>query len=293
MANNKEIVVSKNTKVKKTRAWELDFFRGIAIILVAFDHILLTFGNFYHSWLEIGDQKLIDLSIKGLEYWTSDIRLFWRPFFLFLFFFISGICTAFSRNNFKRALKIGLAALAVSLGTYLLEFVILQQSGYFVAFGILHCITAVILIYAIVSSIVKLLSKNNRYILALVCSIIGVVSLILDKMYNLSITEITLTNKPYIDTPHQWLGLFIYVESWWTADYFPTLPFLGYFFLGAATSVFAYPNKQSLLPRLDGKWHLPITIAGKYSLTIYFASQILASLICFLISYSYTGSFAL
>ncbi len=283
----------KTKKVKKSRIWELDFLRGIAILLVVYDHIMLTFGNFAHTFEATGRESLINLSLKGLKYWTSDIRLFWRPFFLFLFFFIAGICTAFSRNNFKRAFKIGLAAVAVSAGTFILENFILQESGYFVMFGILHCMTAIILIYAIVSTIVKYASKNNKYILAAVCSILGVVAVIMDKLYNLSVTEITLSSPPYIDTPHQWLGLFIYVESWWTADYFPTLPFIGYFFLGAATSVFAYPNRQSLLPKLDGKWHTPISFFGKYSLTVYFASQILASLVCFLIAYSITGSFSM
>jgi uncharacterized membrane protein len=280
-------------KPKKKRAWELDFLRGIAIIMVIYDHVMLTLGTFYYTWLETGNQKLIDLAAKGAEYWTSDIRIFWRPFFIFIFFFVSGLCTALSRNNLKRGFKLAIVALLVSAGTFVLENYIVQEEGMFIMFGVLHCMAVIILIYALISGIVRLLAKNNKYILSAVCLAIGIAAIILDKRYNLSLAQVTLSSAPYVETSHQWLGLFVYVESWWSADYFPILPFVGYFLLGASIAPFVYPKRKSLLPALDGKWHLPVTVAGRFSLLIYLLSQILAYLACYIITYAVTGEFVI
>ena len=292
---NEVIAITKNNevKVKKKRMWELDFLRGAAILLVVFDHSMLTFWHFRLAWMETGVEWLAQLGQFGREYWTSDLRLFWRPFFVFIFFFVSGLCTAFSRNNFKRGLKLGIVALFISAATYIIEKYIFMESGYFIMFGVIHCMTVIILFYACLTFITNLLTKNNKYILSVICLILGVIAVILSALYNLTLAEVTLGEQYYIDTPHQWLGLFIYVESWWSADYFPLLPFIGHFLIGAGLSTFIYPNKKSLLPKLEGKWHTPISFVGKYALIFYVFAQVFSTALSYVLTYIGTGSFAI
>lgn len=284
-------IKDKNVKVKRCRAWELDFLRGAAILLVIFDHSMLTFWGFRSDWLQTDVSWLANLGDYAKAYWVSDTRLFWRPLFVFVFFFVSGLCTSFSRNNFKRGLKLVAVAVFVSVATYILEHYIFMESGFFIMFGVLHCMAVIILFYAVLSFLSNLITKNNRYVLAVICLVLGTIAIILNIKYNLTLAEVTVGPRHYIETEHQWLGLFIYVESWWSADYFPLLPFLGHFLLGAGISVFLYPNKKSLVPKLDGKWHTPITFVGKYSLLIYIMIQVIATGVAYLLTYIGTGSF--
>jgi len=287
---NKEIAVK--AKIKKARAWELDLLRGVAIILVLFDHTMLTFWHFLYNWRQIGIEWLIKLGESGRDYWTSDLRLFWRPVFIFIFFFVSGLCTAFSRNNFKRGLKLAMVAGIVTLVTYIAEQYFMLDNV-LILFGILHSMATIILIYALITFISNLVSKKNKYVLAVSCILIGIVAIFLGIKYNLTLKQVTLGPEYYIETPKQWLGLFIFVESWWSADYFPILPFVGYFLLGAGLSVFVYPNKTSLLPKLDGFWHKPITIIGRHSLIVYLFITAFAFILCHILTYIATGVFAI
>ena len=64
-------------------------------------------------------------------------------------------------------------------------------------------------------------------------------------------------------------------------------------FLGAGLSCFLYPQKKSLLPSLDGGWHKAVTFAGRYSLIIYLALQVVLFSAFALITYCAVGVFLL
>ena len=106
----------KEKKSGKTRAWELDALRGLAILLVVWDHTMYAMGYIFYSggWEYSASEALMKLGEFALDYWGSDWRLFGWPVFVFIFFFVSGTCTAFSRNNFWRGLRLALVALAVT-----------------------------------------------------------------------------------------------------------------------------------------------------------------------------------
>ena len=95
--NMSEAVVNSNSITRKPGAFEkriheIDFARGILIALVIMDHLFNWFaqdGTFDWAWADY--------------YWTCMGREVVRLVVLFLFVFISGISTAFSRNNWKRA----------------------------------------------------------------------------------------------------------------------------------------------------------------------------------------------
>lgn len=312
---------------KKNRAWELDALRGLAILLVVWDHIMLDAAVIFRdNWVDAGRTALIKFSDFALSYHESALRFYGWPVFVFLFFIISGICTTFSRNNFKRAIKISIVALLVSLVTYVLDITALKDSGFsvFIKFGVLHCFALCTWFFAIMDFLVNIFSPEKklkkraiselsdgfndeekksadyRYKLAKLIedkkeepsfkskmmyfyitkitlwSVVTIITFVLHDKFNIPFIDVLKGyGMPALDTT-KITGMFIYTTSWWTADYFPLLPYFCFFMLGATIGVLLYRNKKSLLPMLDGKWHYFLTYPGKYSIFYYLGSQIIA-----------------
>lgn len=293
--------MSKPLKLKRPRVWEIDFFRGLAILLVVWDHAMVDLTIFHAAWKQTGVEWLINWGLFGMEYLKSDVRFFWRPVFLFVFFFASGISTAFSKNNLIRGIRLAIVSAGVTLVTYLLS----EWTGgdYFVLFGVLHCIAVIIIIYTLIALLIDLIikvisklskvqykEKLSRIVLAITCLALSAVFYWIHKKYNVSLYE-TDYYRQFIETDKEWLGLFFYVNSWSSADYFPLFPFISYFFLGAGLTQFLYPQRKSLLPSLDGKWNKLFTLSGKYSLIIYLAIQVVMFGLFALITYIAAGVF--
>lgn len=284
-------------KIPKKRAWELDFLRGLAIILVSFDHTMIDAAYIFGSaWIESGNEFLTNFSSFAWDYLESDLRFIFRPFFIFLFFFISGICTGFSRNNVTRALKMILVAGFISGATAITEFA-MGIDGTFILFGVVHCFAATITFYALAELLFYRpfsQKKRARTFFSLFCLAAGIIILILNAEFNVSPNNYEVSSgNNYIETNGGLLGMFVYAEPsspFRTADYFPLMPYIGYFFLGAGLSRFLYPRRKSLLPALDGKWHYPVTIPGRVSLFILLGWQVAAFIVLGLLSLALIGT---
>jgi len=280
---------AKQLRPRKKRIWELDFLRGFAIVMVVWDHFMfdcsIVFGP---QWRYGGNEVLFNWQKFATAYLKSDLRSFWWAFFVMIFFTVSGTCTAFSKNNLLRGLKLAAVAIFVSVLTYIGQYV-LELADMFILFGVLHCLASCILVYALIELLTRLFNRRKKsWVLPAVCTIIGIAVLILNKIYNIPLREV-ITEYTTVVTDSKIAGLFVFVEGWWTADYFPLLPFIGYFLLGAAAGHVLYKNKKSLLPKLDGKWNAFFTIPGRFSLIIYLSSQIVGLAILALISYLVLG----
>ncbi|HHU43697.1 MAG: heparan-alpha-glucosaminide N-acetyltransferase domain-containing protein [Bacillota bacterium] len=286
------------SKVKKHRIWELDFFRGFAILMVVWDHLMVDFTLFGNSWMSV--DWLNRLSIFGWDYVGSDLRIFWRPVFLFIFFTVSGLCTAFSKNNLWRGIKLALVSIGLSIFTYL--FSLFSGEDYFILFGVLHCMAAIIIIYALLRlawegmfKLVEFFRKKEispivkKLAFCFVCLALSAVFFWIHSEYNASVYA---TGKAkFIDYDKAVMGIFFYTRQLQTADYFPLFPYISYFFLGAGLSGFLYPQKKSLFPMLDGKWNKAFTIPGRYSLIIYLSTQLVLFLVLSVITFFETGRF--
>ena len=216
-------------------------------------------------------------------------RLYGWPVFVFIFFFVSGVCTAFSRNNFLRGLRLAAVALLVTGATYVLDEV-LGFSGTYIQFGVLHCLALCILLFSLLSIPVNLLDrvKNGRFIKAAIYLAVAAALLAINYTYNITLYEVNTTNH-VVPSTSPVTGMFVFTRDWWTADYFPLLPFFGFFMIGAALAPAAYPEGKSLLPELDGKWNRFLTVPGKYSLYIYLGIQIVAIFLLWLLTLAITG----
>lgn len=270
---------------KKNRVWEVDFLRGLAILLVVWDHAMYDYARVFSDWRVSSGTFVHEIFSFATSYISGDLRFFWRPAFLFLFFFTSGLCTALSRNNLLRGLRLWAVACVVSIVTFVVEAITGELA--FALFGVLHCLAVCILTFSLAQLFVKgicaLVKKAGkvdpdlfgRWFLFALCLSLGAVFTAIHFTYNVTLADMT---KRYamVQTDSKILGLFVVDGKWWTADYFPLLPYIAFFYFGAAFSRLLYDKKRSLLPLVDGSWNKPFCFAGRHSLVVYLGGQVLA-----------------
>lgn len=222
----------------RPRIWEVDFLRGVAIILMVGYHLLYDLGAMVGVRSFLGFST--DLSTRA---WTIA-----QLFFAGLFVVLSGISSTLSRGNVRRGLKLAAVALLVTAATYVFD----RTST--ILFGILHCLAVSILIYGL------LLEKAR----AVVCAAAGVFVIGLGAVLS------TLLEGVAIRT--DWLLPFgFHGAALNSFDYFPLFPWLGIFLVGAALGKSVYASKRSLVAN---PWPVTfVNLAGRHSLLIYIVHQ--------------------
>jgi uncharacterized membrane protein len=220
------------------RIWEIDFLRGLSIILMVFYHALYDLSEMG------GIRALLGVSIDlSRPFWTTA-----QYFFAGLFVVLSGTSSTLSRNNARRALKILAVAILVTAATFVFD----SRSA--VYFGILHCLAVSILIYGLT------LEKSGP------SACVGAAAVV----FGLSAARVLLTRN--VPVRFDWLLPFgVHSPAFSSFDYFPLLPWLGVFFIGAALGKSMYARRRSLIPV-----RLPMTFinaAGRHSLLIYIVHQ--------------------
>ena len=222
----------------RQRIWEIDFLRGVAIILVVGYHLLFDLGEFAGTERFLGFST--DLSSVA---WTIA-----QHFFAGLFVLLSGTSSTLTRSNVRRGLRLLAVSLLVTAVTYLFD----PTSAIY--FGILQCLAVAMLLYG------AAFEKAG----AVACAVWGTLVL------GLAAVLPILKKMPALRT--DWLlPLGLTSPSFSSFDYFPLIPWLGVFLIGAGLGKSLYAAKRSLLP-----WRLPRTFvnwAGRHSLVIYIAHQ--------------------
>lgn len=228
---------------KRQRVWEIDFLRGVCVILMILDHLTIliseVFGQHWYGGFNRGDAFT-----KFCYHWfngtTRDVI---HPIVLFVFFSISGISCTFSRNNAKRGLILGGIALLYTLGSYVAQNVI-GIPGTFVAFGVLDFLAVSMLLYAFVSFI----TRDNRWGIAGVSAVLITVTLVLYFCY----TPPATTPKffAWIFPPHDFHGnssLFYNAYEFSPGDLFTMIPYTAFYFTGALIGELFYYERLSLV----------------------------------------------
>ena len=222
----------------KQRIWELDAFRGICIIGVVIVHYVFD---------------LIDL--YGLVSWDYPPSiLFLMDWGGILFVVLSGICVTLGKNHIQRGLQVlfcGLIITAVTYGMYRMD---LARKDILIYFGILHCLGICMILW-------HFLQHLPNWVLWLSSLPLVVLGFYLDTISPVN---------------HLWLlPLGILPPTFSTADYFPLLPYLGFFLLGAFIGRTFYRNQQTLLPKIDPQHPIVhfFRFCGRHSLAIYLLHQ--------------------
>jgi len=220
------------------RLWEIDFLRGLAILLMVGYHLLFDLGTFAQVPRFLGFST--DLSSTS---WVIA-----QYFFAGLFVVLSGISSTLTRSNIRRGLRLLALSFVVTAVTYVFD------SSSAVWFGILQCLGVSILIYGAAFAKAR----------PLACGLWGAAIV--------GLTPLLALLKTSVVIPFDWLLPFgLYSPSFSSFDYFPLIPWLGLFLIGAALGKIAYASRRSLLPRA-----LPssfVNFAGRWSLWIYLAHQ--------------------
>ncbi len=233
------------TNNKKERFWEIDFLRGIAIIMMIIYHILYSL-NFF--------------DIVKINLYSTPFRLFLYPIgTTFLLLVGISLTLSFFRSKhflskkelylkfLKRGLMIFLLGLIITIFTWLF-----LERG-FIIFGVLHCIGICIII-----SIPFLNLKYINLFLGIILVFIGIIlrTMVFDFSYFL------------------WLGFI--PKGFYTIDYFPLLPWFGVVLIGIFFGNILYKNHKRAFRINDFSKNMfvnSICFLGKKSLVIYFVHQ--------------------
>lgn len=237
------------------RIWELDFVRGLCVLMMVCDHLLYDLGFiFINDWFPDGEGGVIFVicSFARYVYWQHPIRLVLRAFALIGFIGICGISCSFSRSNLKRGLKLLGLALLITAGTALMDYITGEQR-YLISFGILHMLSLSILLYAALSRLGNI-----------PCLVIGLIIIALGWILGPGITD----SDNFILFA---LGL---TENGFSADLFNVIPYSGWFLVGASLGAIIYRQKKSLLPgRGKARFFRPFYWLGNHALLVYILHQ--------------------
>lgn len=171
----------------KTRVWELDFLRGIALILMIYFHILYDMGEFFSYKINC---------FEGYNYYIGRISVI-------LFILISGISSTLSRSNLKRGFKLLLVALCVSLFSYLYD------KNFVIKFGVIHFFASCMLLYPLIDRINKwVLPFLGTAIIAL-GPFFGGLRVSNEYLFPFGVTTPSFTSSDYYSLV-PWMGLFLY-----------------------------------------------------------------------------------
>lgn len=291
----KDVQIINIPKRKRSRVWEIDFLRGVCVILMILDHLTILLADYFGvAWYGydfyrngVGDA----FTRFCYEWYNSYAREVIHPIVLFVFFSISGISCTFSRSNAKRGLQLLGVALLYTLGSYIGQEV-LGIGGILVTFGVLDFLAVSILIFALVNW----LCRENDLAIVLVSIAIIIVTVCLFFCYTApeSTPKVFAFLFPRQDI-HGNSALFYKQAEVSPGDMFPLIPWISFFFAGVIIAKVFYPVRLSLLPGLDHAWHKPVCFIGRHALLIYIVHVVLLALILAGISYLFItpGSFGI
>lgn len=193
------------------------------------------------------------LDLRGFDYTGSWLFNFLRTWGSVLFLLISGICVTLGSRSVRRGVIVfaaGLLCTAVTLGMYYLHF---SDGSVIILFGVLHCLGLCMILWPV-------FRKLPVWQLAL---------------YALLVLGMGYCFRTFhVSVP----GLFPFgltTETFYSADFFPLLPHLGWFLCGAILGKTVYREKKTRFPKVNAQ-AAPIRAlswCGRQSLFIYLLHQ--------------------
>ncbi|MBN2101919.1 MAG: DUF1624 domain-containing protein [Candidatus Aenigmarchaeota archaeon] len=238
------------------RFWELDFLRGVAIVMMIV----------YHTIFDLNFLKIVVIDIYSPAIW------FFARAIPVLFITLVGVCLTISHSRasekldrkrlrmkfIRRGLWIFSWGIAVTFVSWLLV-----PEG-FIVFGILHFIgLSIILAYPL------LRRRGDFFVIGAIFVALGIALLN------------TSFSFPYL----LWLG---FAPGWFhTLDFFPILPWFGFILIGIGIGNEFYKDgkRRFVIKELsENKIVKPLSLLGRHALFIYLTHQIAILIIILLLS---------
>ena len=220
------------------RIWELDALRGLCLLGMVIIHFVYDLVELY----------------RLVQWEYPAIYTFVQSWGGVLFLLISGICVTLGKHHIRRGLMVLGAGLLCTLVTAGMYFWGMSGIGIIIYFGVLHCLGCCMLLWHPVR-------KWPIWALA----IFGVVFVA---------AGFWLQALPRVE--YFWLvPLGIVPRGFQSSDYFPLLPHLGFFLLGAVLGKTLYRRKETLFPKVNPRNPAILFLqgCGKHSLWIYLLHQ--------------------
>lgn len=223
-------------EIKNSRIWELDAFRGLCILCVIVVHAVFDLRYF-----------------AGLHFQLHPVFQFIMDYGGVLFVILSGICVTLGSHSARRGIIVLACGLVITFVTEGMIALGMADRSVRIQFGVLHLLGVCMLLYPLF-----------RRVPVAAVGVIGAVLVILGYWFN------TFTIAcPYL------FPLGLRTPDFAAGDYFPLLPHLGWFLLGAVLGRTVYAPRKSLLPRFPAE-AAPIRFlraCGRHSLWIYLIHQ--------------------
>ena len=225
--------------VSVVRFWELDFFRGMAIIMMAVFHLVFDLYYFGAYGVDVG----------------SGFWLYFARATAFIFVFLVGVCLSISYGktpvkfwlkNAKRGLKVFGFGLLITALTFL------AFKNNFIVFGVLHFIG--------VSVVLSIVFVRFNYL-----NLLFSVGFIAVGFYLAGL----VFSFPWL----VWAGL--EPAGFYTFDYFPLFPWFGVILFGLFVGKNLYSNGKRQF-KIKEVSNLPVKgfgFLGRHSLVIYLIHQ--------------------
>lgn len=219
----------------KRRIWELDAARGLALVGMIAVHLLYDLTE-----------------LTGVLQWQEP------QWFLFIknhcgavFLVISGISATLGSRSTRRGCQVlacGALVSAVTCAMYALGF---ADQSIIIYFGVLHCLGVCMLLWG-------WLKRLDGRVLAALGLLLAAIGLVIGQ---------------YAFSAPRWLiPLGFCPADFQSSDYFPLLPNLGFFLLGAALGRRVYAARESRFPGGE-RFFRPLCALGRNSLWVYLLHQ--------------------
>ena len=230
------------------RIWELDALRGLCLLGVMAIHLIFD----------------MTVLFPILQWQAPDWFAFLQEWGGTIFLVLSGICITLGRHPIRRGLLVfggGMLFTAVTWGMHKLGF---APGSLVIRFGVLHCLGICMLLWCVLRHL------PTWAMVALGCFMV---------LTGLHFATLTVQS--------QWLfPLGLMHPTFASGDYFPLLPHLGFFLLGAAIGRTLYRRKKTLFPKVNTRI-FPINalqFIGRHSLWFYLLHQPVLAGICYLLT---------
>ncbi len=257
------------------RIWELDFLRGVCVLLMVFDHFMFDIAELFNKeWIATGKENVILIVRLAKEYIDNSVlRSTTQHIVVWIFAILCGISCSFSRSNLKRGVQATIIAGIITIVSYYMDTAI--------KFGILHMFAFSILLWWFIDTV----CRHNKMFTAGICMFVGIMIITMNEgfmaTYRDNMQAFASDNSLYF------IGDFMKGQKgFFSGDYYPIFPNTGYMLIGAALGVIVYPKKKSLLPLL-GKydWYKPFAFWGKIAIWVYALHQVVVVVILAIISF--------
>ena len=229
---------------QKNRIWELDALRGICILGMMVVHFVFDLNEFAG----------LGLTMPG---WFD----FCQRYGHILFILISGTCATLASRSFRRGVIVFCAGLLVTGVTLFMICVLKFNRSLSIFFGILHLLGICMMLF-------PLFKKLPVWALAVLGASFVALGVWLAALEPVAVS--------FPSAQGLLLGAIgIRPAGFYSGDYFPIFPNLGWFLLGAVLGRTAYRRRESLLPKVNADFFLLrfFRFCGRHSLWIYLLHQ--------------------